>query len=257
MREIDSFNQEISESVETLTKIKSAESVLAFGINLARENNLLPVATTSGGEYSAILMDLLVSQSPETPVVFVDMGPACYTQSTRFGMIAEFFKMGLPIKTYFSKIAAPDMPPTKPELDYIYGTEWRDPASVMYSEVMRELKIVPCYEAIQKMIDESYTDGVLLVRGTRQDANIASRDSINWLGKHGRGVVLHPIADWTKDDAETYISSKKLPKNLNHTDPSRGRVNENGVVTVAYPDGTVYDASHTVCVLDNASEGHI
>ncbi|HKC04515.1 MAG TPA: phosphoadenosine phosphosulfate reductase family protein [Patescibacteria group bacterium] len=253
MREIEIFNKEISGRLNSNLKSKNAEILLAYGIAFARENNLTPVATTSGGEYSAILMNF-VRVSTKMPVIFIDMGPACYTYDTRHNMISEFFKMGLPVQTRFSKIASSNRPPTKSELDLFYGSSWRDPETTEYENAMRALKITPCRNALREIIRENSSNGVFLIRGIRQDADISGRDNIDWLSEHDYGVVLHPIADWTKEDADNYISEHKLPRNKNHLDPSRGRINGDGVINISYPDGTIYSASHTVCVLDNTIE---
>ncbi len=253
MKEVDIFNNEINEHLSFSSNVEKTEALLAYGIGFARENNLTPVATTSGGEYSAILMDF-IGTNTEIPILFVDMGPACYTEDTSEKMISGFLERGLPVETHFSKITSIDRPPTQKELDLIYGPSWRDPSTLQYSKVMHELKVVPCQKALEEIIRKNSSDGVFLIRGTRQDINISGRDSIDWLSIHDNGVVFHPLAQWTKSEADNYLVEKKLPKNLNHTDPSRGRTDESGFTYVTYPDGTIYSASHTVCVLDNTIE---
>src|SRR5688572_24958037 len=120
MREIHIFNEKLQnyikrEAVGIGSLLEQSESLLDFGFQFAKEENLIPVATTSGGEYSAILVSLLRSRD-ELPVIFVDMGPACYTDTTRHEMVSEFSKMGLDVRRHHSKIVSPDRPPTKTEL---------------------------------------------------------------------------------------------------------------------------------------------
>lgn len=238
-------------SFQDIEPLKQAEKVLAFGMEFARKHNLTPIATTSGGKYSATLMNLLGEFNYQIPVIFVDMGPACYTEAT-IEMITGFQNAGRDIRKRFSTIASATRPPSGEELDFIYGPNWRDPKTPQYDLVMNELKVAPCQEALVEEIENKNSSGVLLIRGVREDKNISERVNIPWFAPHELGVTLYPIAKWTEEDVTTYLNGRGLPVNLQHFDPSRARTDEQGEMKVLYPDGTFFEAVHTVCSLDRA-----
>lgn len=234
------------DSIENLTPREQAGVIFKTGILLAHQNNLILVATTSGGRYSATLMGLLLENNIKIPVIFVDMGPACYTNDT-YKMIETFRSMGVDVHRYFSQLTNSKRPPNLTELNEIYGPNWRDPATPEYQEVMKELKEIPCQHALG-------CGGIVLFRGTRTNLNIPERANINFFDRHKQGMVVHPIAKWSDGDTVGYLNETGLPINNRHTDPSRARMGEEGIKIITYPDGTTFLAEHTVCRLDLGSE---
>ncbi|MEX0920111.1 MAG: phosphoadenosine phosphosulfate reductase family protein [Candidatus Pacearchaeota archaeon] len=64
-----------------------------------------------------------------------------------------------------------------------------------------------------------------VITGVRRDESLLREDFdyLEWDGKFGV-VRVHPFLDWTEEEMIGYVEKNKLPFNLNHYDPNKGRL---------------------------------
>ncbi len=165
------------------------------------------ILTTSGGETSAAMPHLVASAigSQDFPLVFVDHG--FYTSST-YRMIDYFRRAGYNLKTYRSSLT-----PGEVERDY---SGWCDPGSKLFSVVVRKIKHAPLNEAFAEFKPQAWIRGIMRHETPeRQTADFVQFKN----GVH----QIHPILDWSREVALSYLVEHDLPINNDHWDPTKGR----------------------------------
>lgn len=164
------------------------------------------VLTTSGGETSALMPHLVAAViGKDFPLVFVDHG--FYGQSTH-AMLGYFRDQGYDLRVYRSKLATGHI-----ERHY---AGWRDPSSPYFSEVVRKIKHEPLNRAFAKLCPSHWLRGIMRHETPERQA-IGPTQYKNGL------VQVHPILDFQKADALSYLAYHRLPINSDHWDPTKGR----------------------------------
>lgn len=192
-------------------QLGAANEVLASAgarqvVNWALANAERPILTTSFGTHSAVLIDLVVQQRPDIPVVWVDHG--FNTDATyRFAReLIERFELNM-------HIFAPRHSPAWISATLGGVPDIHEPA---HAEFTRQVKIEPFERALKKMQPDFWLTGI---RAEETDL----RRSLSTLSRDGRGMVkVAPLLHWRAAEVEAYLASHGLPSEQNYFDPTKG-----------------------------------
>jgi len=165
-----------------LERIKLAAQ--AFGKHL--------VATTSGGETSAVLLHLLKQAKVDTPTIFVDTGH--YPAST-YKQIDTLKQLGYDIRTYRAETSK-----------HIQPLQKRDPVAFRH-----HIKHEPLNRAFRELNANAWLRGIM--RWQTEE-----RTTYPFVRKRKGLWQLHPLLDWTREEAISYCKKHHLPINTAHHD---------------------------------------
>ncbi len=153
--------------------------------------------TTSFGIQAAATLDLVVSQRPNIPVIFIDTGylfPETYLFADE---LVE--RLGLNLRVYRSTLS-----PAWQEARY--GRLWEQGlAGIERYNHMN--KVQPLQQALGELGVKTWIAGL---RREQSD----SRKSIPVLGTQDGRFKVCPIADWLDNDVELYLRERGLPYHL-------------------------------------------
>ncbi|MBK5939808.1 hypothetical protein CCR96_11220 [Halochromatium roseum] len=93
---------------------------------------------------------------------------------------------------------------------------WRDPASPLFSLVVRKIKHEPLNRAFAELKPNRWLRGIMR-HATPERQRAAPEQFKNGL------YQVHPILDWSKAQALAYLHRHGLPINTDHWDPTKGR----------------------------------
>lgn len=165
------------------------------------------VSTTSGGDGAALTPHLINSTfgtdfAPK--IVFVDTG--YYTPET-LEMVAWIAKSNDVV------VYRPTMTPQ--QIEEAYPGWNKDQNSAEFDVVSSLCKQEPLSRAFEELGSELWIRGIM----SWETPERANADILEFREGMYR---LHPILDWSKESAETYMKSVGLPRNPNHFDVFKG-----------------------------------
>lgn len=192
-------------------ELGAANQVLASSnarqiVSWALANAQRPILTTSFGTHSAVLIDLVVQQRPDIPVVWVDHG--FNTDATyRFAReLIERFDLDM-------HIFAPRHSPAWIAATLGGVPDIHEPA---HAEFTRQVKIEPFERALEKMQPDFWLTGI-------RAEETELRRGLGTLSRDGRGLVkVAPLLHWREAEVEAYLAAQELPSEPNYFDPTKG-----------------------------------
>ncbi|MFB1489888.1 MULTISPECIES: phosphoadenosine phosphosulfate reductase family protein [unclassified Thiocapsa] len=162
--------------------------------------------TTSGGETSAVMLDLTASViGMEYPVVFVDHG---YHTDATYQMIDGFRRKGHDVHVFRSRLS-----PSEVDRQY---PGWREPGSPLFEQVTRLIKHQPLNQAFTTFRPKAWLRGIMRYE-------TSDRARANFVQRRNGLFQIHPILDWSPSDVNYYIAERQLPVNTGHWDITKGR----------------------------------
>ncbi|MCH4821815.1 phosphoadenosine phosphosulfate reductase family protein [Gramella lutea] len=168
-------------------------------------NSKKPVITTNFRPYEAAILHAVVSEKPDTTVVWCDTGyntPQTYKHAD-----AVIRQLGLNVKLYTPK-------QTAAYRDALNGGI-PDVNSPQHEEFTRQVKLEPFQRAMaQQQPDVWFTN---LRKG-----QTAFRDSIDILSYSKDGLLkVSPFYHWTDEKLDDYLKKYDLPNEFKYFDPTK------------------------------------
>jgi len=165
-----------------------------------------PIVTTSFGPHAAALLDLVIQQRPDVPVVWVDHGFNT-NETYRFARkLIERFNLNM-------KIYAPVQTPA-----WITTTLGGVPDvnDAEHAEFTRRVKLEPFSRALTELEPDAWITGI-------RAEETKLRASLDTLSMDGRGLLkVAPLLRWQEADLERYLREQNLPSEANYFDPTKG-----------------------------------
>ena len=170
---------------------KSAEDIVAW----AAANFGPPLMTTSSfGAYSAVMLHLVATHAPGTPVVFLDTGHL-FPETYRFARdLVE--RLDLDLRVY-----TPRMTPAHQEA--LFGRKWEQ-GDEGVRDYLQVNKVEPMHRALRELQPSAWFAG-LRAGQTEHRASLRTVDVQDDVYK------VHPILEWTQGDVEAYLECHDLP----------------------------------------------
>lgn len=165
------------------------------------------VMTSSFGKYSAVMLHLATQATPIIPVIFVDTGYLTKETYLFADKLAKKFDLNL-------KIISSDRTPAMQEA--IEGRRWEDETSPAFSKFKKEVKENPLEKALKELNAKAWMSGIM-----RNETK--ERNGFKIIMKKNGRYKIHPILDWTEDDAQLYIAKYNLPINEHYHDLCKGK----------------------------------
>ncbi len=163
------------------------------------------LVTTSGGETSAVMLDLTASVvGLDFPVVFVDHG---YHTEATYQMIEVFRRRGYDVHVFRSSLS-------RSEVDRKFPG-WREPGSPLFDQVTRLIKHQPLNQAFGTFRPKAWLRGIM-----RHESSERAR--AHFVQQRNGLYQIHPILDWSPSDVNYYIAERQLPVNTGHWDVTKG-----------------------------------
>jgi len=152
------------------------------------------VMSSSFGIQAAVMLHLVTSIAPKTPVIFIDTGylfPETYTFAEALTQ-----RLNLNLKIYQSPLS-----PARHEA--LHGRQWEQgPEGLMKYDRIR--KVEPMQRALRELHASAWLAGLRRQqtdhRGTLQ--TVATQDGL---------YKIHPILGWTAQDVHQYLKKHDLP----------------------------------------------
>lgn len=178
---------------------KEADAVERIKLAYERFGGQL-VATTSGGETSAVMMHLLKEAGVRIPIIFVDTGH--YDNGT-YTLIKHFMDEGQDIRIYSAHMT--------PRMQEALHGERTTEGGKAEQEMVTQIKHEPLSRAFRELNARAWLRGI-----KKQDNKVRAKYPYVRL-KNGM-YQLHPILDWTKQQAREYMREHDLRSNETHQD---------------------------------------
>ena len=152
------------------------------------------VASTSFGATSAVMLHLISTVAPGTPIVCVDTG-YLFPETYRFadGLIN---RLGLDVRFYSARMSAARQ-------EALYGKLWEQGEEGVrrYLEIN---KVEPMQRALKELNATAWISGV-------RAEQTQHRAGLRRIERQDGRVKIHPILSWTSDDMDAYIRLHDLP----------------------------------------------
>lgn len=152
------------------------------------------IASTSFGATSAVMLHLVHSVSPRTPVICVDTG-YLFPETYQFAE-ALIKRLDLDVRFYSAT-----MSPARQEA--LYGRLWEqgDEGVKRYLEIN---KVEPMQRALREL------DAVAWMAGLRAEQT-AHRAGLRRIDRQDGRIKIHPVLDWTSEEMTEYMERFDLP----------------------------------------------
>ena len=165
-----------------------------------------PIVTTSFGEQSAVLLDIVTKVRPDIPVVWVDHG--FNTRATYQFAHSLIDQLNLNVQIFAPAQSTAWITASLggvPEID-----------TPEHAEFTRRVKLEPFDRAINTLDPDVWLTGI------RSDET-QLRASLETLSLDGRGVLkAAPLLAWQAKEMEAYLAVNDLPSEANYFDPTKG-----------------------------------
>ena len=184
----------------------SAESI----VDWAASQGGSPIATTSMGPHSAVLLHLVSLRAPDTPVVWVDTG----YNSTETYVVAEqlIALLSLDVRVYTSIITTSRRKALAYQLPGIEDVEER-------ANFTQEVKLEPFERALSELQPSLWLTGI-----RREETEF--RRGLDVLSPGPDGITkVAPLFYWSVDEMEQYIDRHSLPACRSYFDPTKVQEN--------------------------------
>lgn len=152
------------------------------------------VLSTSFGVQSAVMLHLVVSLSPNIPVIFVDTG-YLFPETYRFAQeLTERLKLNL--KTYVPR-------QTAAQQEALHGKQWEQGIEGLtrYNQLN---KVEPMNRAVTELGATAWLSGL------RRNQS-SSRENRKVAEQQNKIVKVYPIIDWSDRDIYNYLTENNLP----------------------------------------------
>lgn len=152
------------------------------------------VLSSSFGAQAAVCLHLATSVYSEIPVIFIDTG---YLFAETYQFVDELAtRLALNLKVYRAEVSSAWQ-------EARHGQRWHQgrPGLAAYNE---QNKVEPMRRALAELNAGTWIIGLRRSQGP-------SRAHIRFLEPAGSRLKLHPIADWTDEDVQTYLAKHNLP----------------------------------------------
>lgn len=152
------------------------------------------IASTSFGATSAVMLHLVSSVAPRTPVICVDTG-YLFPETYQFAE-ALIKRLDLDVRFYSAT-----MSPARQEA--LYGRLWEqgDEGVERYLEIN---KVEPMQRALRELDAEAWMAGL-------RSEQTAHRAGLRRIDRQDGRVKIHPILDWTSEHMREYMDRFDLP----------------------------------------------
>lgn len=165
-----------------------------------------PIATTSFGKTSAVLIHALQNEIPKLPLIWVDHG---YNLKQTYHHVEEIISRFNPnLQVYTPRIT------TERRLALFGGVPLPEDDEA-YSRFIEEVKLEP----FQRAIDE-YQPDIWLTGISRYETDY--RKTLDIVSIDHRGLLrVAPFFYWQQEDVEAYIERHNLPSPQHYFDPTK------------------------------------
>ena len=152
------------------------------------------VATTSFGAQSAILLHLLATHSPETPIICVDTG-YMFPETYQFAEDLQRL-LSLTVRFYASAVSPARM-------EAIHGRLWQNGQDgLKHYGLLR--KIEPLDRALKEHGAQAWISGL-------RRSQSSDRGRRSFLEQQNRTTKIYPILDWSDEAVAAYVRLHALP----------------------------------------------
>ena len=180
----------------------SAEEVVEWVVNHSQK----PIATTSFGPNSAVLLHILSRVSPEIPVVWVDTG---YNLRDTY-VVAEKLIQQLQLNM---RIYAPEM--TSERRNAIMGGIPTMEDEQLHQAFTRQVKLDPFDRALTDLEPEHWISGI-------RQHETDHRKNLDIVSQDGRGIIkIAPLFYWSDEAVQAYMDEYQLPSCKHYFDPTK------------------------------------
>lgn len=173
---------------------QSPEKIVQEVLKFAKK----PILTTNFGPYSASLIDVVVRQMPEIPVIWVDTG--FNTEETYCFIEKMKYKYNLNLYDYRAR------EPYERELPEI-GTE-------EHKQFSQQVKIKPFQEAIRRHNPDVWFTNL-------RKGQTAHRNTMNIFNVKDAILKVCPFYHWNTQELAQYLKHHQLPNEENYFDPTK------------------------------------
>ena len=188
--ETDSREAALACANQTLAELTAPERVRWALANLPGP----AIVSSSFGAQSAVMLHLVTSAAPETPVVLVDTG-YLFPETYRFiDTLTERLALNLQIYRPATSAAWQEAR---------YGQRWEQGVAGI-EDYNRENKVEPMERALTDLKARTWFAGL-----RREQAS--SRRDLPFVKASGQRWKVHPIIDWTDRDVHRYLKDNDLP----------------------------------------------
>ena len=179
------------------------------------------VMTSSFGEYSSVMLDLVKQIIPDIPIIFIDTGYLTLETYIFAERLRE--EMNLNIHIYSSER-------TTAMQEAIYGQRWEDEESEDFAKFKKELKVEP----LERALKDFYARAIL--SGVRKEET-EERKKFDTVMDDGKRYKIHPILNWSEEDVKNYIQENNLLINENYFDICKGEKQKKECGIHVFSDG--------------------
>lgn len=165
-----------------------------------------PIITTSFGTHAAVLLDLVVRERPDIPVIWVDHGFNT-NETYRFARdLIERLDLNMHI---YSPVQTPAWITTT-----LGGVP--DVSDPEHAEFTRRVKLEPFDRALAELAPDAWLTGI-------RSEETELRASLDTLSLDGRGLLkVAPLLRWSESELTAYLDDRNLPSEANYFDPTKG-----------------------------------
>ncbi len=178
----------VNEALEDAT----AQEIVQWAWNTFAEQGL--VMTSSFGAQSAVMLHLVATCAPGTPVIFLDTG-YLFPETYRFARDLQE-QLGLDLRVFSPRLSAAHH-------EALFGRLWEKGEEGL-QEYLRVHKVEP----MQRALDE--LDPAAWFAGLRREQN-AYRSQLRAVERQNGRLKVHPILRWTDSDLDAYMTIHELP----------------------------------------------
>ncbi|WP_017712131.1 phosphoadenylyl-sulfate reductase [Prochlorothrix hollandica] len=181
---LDSINEHLSQH--------NAQGIVQWAAATFGEGLVL---STSFGIQAAVMLHLVSSVVPKTPIIWVDTG---YLPPETYRFAEELTqRLRLNLKVYQSPLSPARM-------EALEGRLWEQDTVEAFNRYDQVRKVEPMQRALKELGATAWLAGL-------RSNQTSYRQGLRWVDRHNHLYKVHPILAWSAKDIYLYLSKYDLP----------------------------------------------